>query len=68
MVSKTLNASSFETCIQNLINQAELTKSQFIKSDFFDDDNFSISSYQLTASKKLILQILESFDSQPVKI
>lgn len=68
MESKTLNASNFETCIQNLINQAELTKSQFIKSDFFDDDNFSMSSYQLTASKKLILQILESFDSQPVKI
>jgi hypothetical protein len=68
MVSKTLNASNFETCIQNLINQAELTKSQFIKSDCFEDDNFSMSSYQLTASKKLILQILESFDSQPVKI
>ena len=67
MESKTLNASSFETCIQNLINQAELTKSQFIKSDCFDD-NFSMSSYQLAASKKLILQILESFDSQPVKI
>ncbi len=67
MESKTLNASNFETCIQNLINQAELTKSQFIKSDSFDD-NFSMSSYQLTASKKLILQILESFDSQPVKI
>jgi len=65
MLSSTPQPVNFEKCIQDLITEA-----QFAKSDFnnFAHDKQKSSSYQKTASKKLIVQVLKSFDSETSKI
>ena len=65
MVSNTQQPANFETCIQDLIDEAQLAKSDFIN---FANDEDNSSSFKMTTSKKLIAHVLKSFDSQTSKI
>jgi hypothetical protein len=65
MLSSTQQPANFETCMQDLIDEAQLTKSDFIN---FANDKDKSWSYQMTASKKLIAHVLKSFESQTSKI
>ena len=65
MVSKTQEPANFEKCIQDLINEAVMTKSNFIN---ISQDKDTSLSYQMTASKRLIMRVLKSFDGETSKI
>ena len=65
MLSAIEHPANFETCIQELIAVAQLTKSDFKN---FANDKDNSSSYQKTTSKKLIALVFKSFDSQTSKI
>ena len=55
MVSNTQQPANFETYIQDLIDEAQLAKSDFIN---FANDEDNSSSFKMTTSKKLIAHVL----------